>query len=218
MIEAMIFDMDGLLIDSEPYWRKAEQETFKKVGIEIDDEMVYESYGLASDEVIEHWYNYQPWPDPDHAKLKADLYRRVYELFTNSNCLLMEGALEAIEMARTKGMLTAIASSSPRLMIDAFLDKSGLHDSFSVSHTSEDEAYGKPNPAVYIGVASRLGLPPSRCLALEDSFNGMIAAKAALMKTVVVPEPVYFDDQRYAIADCKLRSLKDLTYELICSL
>jgi len=218
MIEAVIFDMDGLLIDSEPYWRKAEQEIFKGVGIDITDDMLSESYGLGSAEVIEHWYRYQPWPDPDLAKLKADIYKRVYEIFLNGNSMLMEGALEAIEMVRAKGLHTAIASSSPRMMIDAFLNKSGLRDQFSISHTSEDEAYGKPNPAVYLGVASRLGIPPTSCLALEDSFNGMIAALAARMKTVVVPEPVNYDDQRYAIADSKLRSLKDFSYELICSL
>jgi HAD superfamily hydrolase (TIGR01509 family) len=213
----VIFDMDGLLIDSEPYWRKAEQETFRKVGVIIDDEMVKESYGLATDEVIRHWYNYRPWPDPDHAGLKAELYDRVYELFMNGNCILMDGAREAVETVLANGLKAAIASSSPRLMIDAFLDKTGLRDRFTVSHTSEDEAYGKPNPAVYLGVASRLGVPPYRCLALEDSFNGMIAAKAARMKTVVVPEEGYFDDPRYVIADGKLRSLKELSYDLIRS-
>ncbi len=218
MIKAVIFDMDGLLIDSEPYWRKAEQEVFKSCGIDITDDMVMESYGLGSGEVIEHWYNRQPWPDPDHAKLKAELYKRVYELFNNGNCILMEGALEAVKMVRANGLHTAIASSSPRMMINTFLDKSGLRDHFSISHTSEDETYGKPNPAVYLGVASRLGLPPISCLAVEDSFNGMIAAKAARMKTIVVPEPVYYDDPRYAIADFKLQSLKDFSYELICSL
>ena len=180
--------------------------------------MLMESYGLGSEEVIEHWYNRQPWPNPDHAKLKADLYNRVYELFNNGNSILMEGALEAVEMVRENGMSAAIASSSPRMMIDAFLDKSGLQDHFSISHSSEDEIYGKPNPAVYLGVASRLGLPPRNCLAIEDSFNGMIAALAARMKTIVVPEPVYYDDQRYTIADSKLKSLKDLSYELICSI
>ena len=220
MTEAVIFDMDGLLIDTEPLWRQAEKEIFSNYGIELTGEMAKKNHGLATDEVIMQWYSYKPWPGPDHNRLKNELYHKVYELFTGmkGNGMLREGALQAIESVRSAGLRTAIATSSPRLMIDAFLGKYNLRDQFRIDHTSEDEAYGKPHPAVYLGVASKLGLPPSSCLAVEDSVNGLISARSARMKTIAVPEPSDFDNPQYSIADHKLHSLLELDVSLVRSL
>ncbi|OFY53041.1 MAG: hypothetical protein A2Y87_05460 [Bacteroidetes bacterium RBG_13_46_8] len=217
MIKAVIFDMDGLLINSEPYWRQVEIEMLQRFGIHATEELAKDTYGLRTDEVIRYWYDYQPWPDPDHEQLKADLYTRIRELIDGAD-ILMDGAIEAIRLVRDAGLLSAIASSSPRMMIDRFISLYRLDESFDLIHSSEEEAFGKPHPAVYLSVAAKLGVAATSCLAIEDSLNGVIAAKAARMKAIVVPDPLYFDDQRYVIADGKLRSLKELSLAMIQSL
>jgi len=217
MIKAVIFDLDGLLIDSEPFWKQVEIEMLQQFGINATEEMVRDTYGLRTDEVIGHWYDYQPWPDPDHKKLESDLYVRIQELINGAD-ILMEGAREAIIMVRSWGFLSAIASSSPRSMIDNFLSRYCMADFFDMIHSSENEVSGKPHPAVYLSTAAKLGVPPTSCLAIEDSINGVIAAKAARMKTIVIPDPLNFNDERFVIADGKLRSLKELNLALIQSL
>jgi sugar-phosphatase len=217
MIKAVIFDMDGLLINSEPYWRQVEIEMLQRFGIHATEVLAKDTYGLRTDEVIRYWYDYQPWPDPDHEQLKADFYTRIRELIDGAD-ILMDGAIEAISLVRDGGLLSAIASSSPRMMIDSFISRYRLDESFDLIHSSEEETFGKPHPAVYLSVAAKLGVAATSCLAIEDSLNGVIAAKAARMKAIVVPDPLYFDDQRYVIADGKLRSLKELSLAMIQAL
>lgn len=217
MIKAVIFDMDGLLINSEPYWRQVEIEMLQRFGIHATEELAKDTYGLRTDEVIRYWYDYQPWPDPDHEQLKTDFYIRIQELIDGVD-ILMDGAMEAISLVRYGGLLSAIASSSPRMMIDSFISRYRLDDSFDLIHSSEEEAFGKPHPAVYLSVAAKLGVAATSCLAIEDSLNGVVAAKAARMKAIVVPDPLYFDDQRYVIADGKLHSLRELSLAMIQSL
>jgi len=217
MIKAVIFDLDGLLIDSEPFWRQVEIDMLHQLGIHATEEMVRQTYGLRTDEVIKYWYDFQPWPDPDYRKLEADFYIRIQDLINGAD-ILMEGAREAVMMVRSGGYLSAIASSSPLIMIDNFVKRYSLTGSFDLIHSSYEEAFGKPHPAVYLSTAKKLGVPPTSCLAIEDSINGIIAAKAARMKTIVIPDPANFEDKHYVIADGNLHSLKDLTLELIQSL
>jgi sugar-phosphatase len=217
MIKAVIFDMDGLLINSEPYWRQVEIEMLSRFDIHATDELTKDTYGLRTDEVIRYWYDYQPWPDPDLEQLKADIYTRIRELIDRAD-ILMDGALEAIRLVRNGGLFSAIASSSPRIMIESFISRYRLGESFDLVHSSEEEVFGKPHPAVYLSVAAKLGVPATSCLAVEDSLNGVIAAKAARMKAVVVPDPLYYDDQRYIIADGKLHSLRELSLAMLQSL
>ena len=217
MIKAVIFDMDGLLINSEPYWRQVEIEMLQRFGIHATDELAKDTYGLRTDEVIRYWYDYQPWPDPDHEQLKADFYTRIRELIDGAD-ILMDGAIEAISLVRDSGLLSAIASSSPRIMIDSIISRYRLDESFDLIHSSEEEAFGKPHPAVYLSVAAKLGVAATNCLAVEDSLNGVIAAKAARMKTIVIPDPLNFNDERFVIADGKIHSLKELNLALIQSL
>jgi sugar-phosphatase len=189
----------------------------QQYGIDATDEMAKETYGMRTDQVISYWYDYKPWPDPDHEQLKADLYARVRKFLDGAD-LLMEGAVNAIRMVRAAGLLSAIASSSPRMMIDDFVRRYRLADSFDLLHSSEEEVYGKPHPSVYLSTAEKLGVEATCCLAVEDSYYGMIAARAARMKVVVIPEPAQFDDQRFVIADGRLRSLKELSLSLIRAL
>jgi len=119
----------------------------------------------------------------------------------------LPGALEAVEAAAAQGLPLAVASSSPRRLIDATLARLGLSERFAAITSAEDDRYGKPHPAVYLRAAEALGVAPPRCLVFEDSLNGVIAAKAARMRCVAVPEE---PAPGFAIADLTLTSLLEL--------
>jgi sugar-phosphatase len=208
MISAVIFDMDGLLFDTEHKWQEMERAFAKRVGIEITPEMQKVTLGLKTNEMIRYWYNYKPWADADLSKAEHDI-EELMRLFYLNEANLMKGAMQILEFFKTRGIRTAIASSSPMILIDTFLEKFKIQSYFEIKHSAEYEEFGKPHPGVFITTARLLNIHPSQCLVFEDSFNGLLAGKSALMKTVVVPETSLYKDQRFVIADMKLRSLVD---------
>ncbi len=217
MIEAVIFDMDGVLIDSEPLWRIAEVEVLSSVGVPITIERTFETMGLRTDELVEYWHERYPWDEPTKKQVEAQIDERVIELI-RQQAEPMPGAVAAVEMLSSAGIPLAIASSSQSQLISAVVDKLGVRDRFRVLQSAEHEPYGKPHPAVYIEAARALGIAPERCLAIEDSPNGLLAAKAARMKCIVVPEPGMRDDRRFCIADAMLTSLTEFNLDLLHSL
>lgn len=208
MIKAAIFDMDGLLIDSEPFWQETERKIFSEYGIHLTPAMQKNTFGLRTDEQIKYWYNYKPWPDPDFEKTENQYDQIIIEYFRTRGKLL-QGAMEIIDFFKTEDYRLALASSSRMCIIEAFLQKFNLHEIFEVVHSAEYEKYGKPHPAVYLHTAKLMKLSPWSCLAFEDSLHGVIAAKAARMKVVAVPDHNHFDYPEYGIADLKLRSLSE---------
>lgn len=210
MIEAVIFDMDGLLIDTEPHWQEVERKVLKEAGLEITAEMQNETFGMRCDEQLEHWYKLYPWENPD-LKAMADSYNQHMVSFFKTKASLMEGALEVLDFFKKKDLPIALASSSTMELIDAFLDRFALRSYFTKVVSAENEPYAKPHPGIYLETARQLNTSPMSCLALEDSFVGMIAAKAAKMKCIVVPDEAHRPDPRFGAADIKLYSLLDLT-------
>lgn len=211
-IKAVIYDMDGLIIDSEPLWREAEIRAFKEVGIVLTEDMCRETMGLRVDEVIEHWLH--RFPDArgaDTKQLERDIWDAVIALVKEKGRPL-PGVRESVEYFRSKGLTLALASTSAMVLIDTVLDKFGMRDAFAVLHSAEFEPFGKPHPGVYITTAQKLGIAPQHCLALEDSVNGVLAAKAGKMRVVAVPEADMHADPRYAIADAKITSLTDIAH------
>jgi len=208
MIQAVIFDMDGLLIDTEPKWQEMERNFGEKMGIIITPEMQKQTLGLRTIEMIKYWHYLKPWSDPDFQKSEFEIEEMMRNYYI-TEAKLMKGALEVLQFFRYRNIKMAIASSSPMMLINTFLDKFDLQNHFEVKHSAELEEYGKPHPGVYITTAQKLGIHPSSCLAFEDSFNGLLAAKSAIMKAVVVPDVFHFRDGRFAIADLKISSLED---------
>jgi len=214
MIEAVIFDMDGLLIDSEPLWKEGEIEVFNRVGVPLTLEMTDQTTGLRTDEVVEYWHKRYPWESPSQHEIAKQVDETVIELIRERG-VAKAGVNEAVAVCEAAGLPIAIASSSSMRIIQTVLGKIGIADKIRIINSAHDEEYGKPHPAVYISTASELGIHPNHCLAFEDSANGVLAAKAAKMKCIAIPEPEMRNDKRFGIADIILHSLHDFTPEML---
>jgi sugar-phosphatase len=206
--------MDGLLIDSEPIWQEAEVEVFNKVGVPLTLEMTPQTMGLRTDEVVSYWHKRHPWETPTQQEVSQEIDKRVIELIQEKG-VAKDGVNEAVAVCEAAGLPIAVASSSPMLLIQTVLEKLGINDQIQAVHSAHDEEYGKPHPAVYIRTAETLGVEPAHCLALEDSANGVLSAKAAKMRCVAIPEPESRNDKRFGIADIVLHSLLDFTPEML---
>lgn len=211
MVQAVIFDMDGLLIDSEPIWREALVKILGKLHVPLTLERCKETMGFHVDEVIEYWFIRYPWQKTPKEKVASDVVDEVIRLI-KSEGKIMAGVPEIIALMTSQNIPIAIASSSSMAIINAVLEKISIDkNAIKVICSAEHEPYGKPHPGVYITTAKKLGVAPSHCLAFEDSPNGVLSAKAAKMKCVAVPDSNMFDDKRFSIADLIVHSLKDFT-------
>ncbi|RMI00128.1 MAG: hexitol phosphatase HxpB [Calditrichaeota bacterium] len=210
MIKAVIFDMDGLLIDSEPMWQQAEMAQFAKVGLELTPEMCTQTTGMRIDEVIQHWYEQFPLNKQPLSReaLKQHILDDVIDRIRKHG-KPRPGVGYILDFFRDIGVKMALASSSHYRVINAVLDVLHIAHYFQVIHSAEEEPYGKPHPAVYLTTAEKLNVSPGECLAFEDSLNGVIAAKAARMRCVVVPPEAHLHDPRFALADLVLASLRE---------
>jgi sugar-phosphatase len=213
MIEAVIFDMDGVLLDSEPYWQEAQISVFGKLGIPLTVEDCIKTTGIAIDELVAYRYRMHPWNGKTQEEAMYEIIHEVERMILERGTLL-PGVAETINFFKAKGIALAIASSSHIQLVNTVLKKFGLENTFRVVHSAEHEDYGKPHPAVFLSTAHRLRVEPERCLVIEDSLNGLIAAKAARMKALVVPPQVLLNDTRFDLADCKLRSLTEFSEEI----
>ena len=207
-MKAAIFDMDGLLIDSEPLWRRAERETFAGVGLTLTDDDCRRTTGLRADMVVEYWYERHPWRGPDRTAVLRRLESRVIEL-VRAEGRAMPGVEHALGAVRNGGLRLAVASSSAVELIGVVIDTLGLEGVFEVVSSGADEKHGKPDPAVYLTTLRALGLPAGECLAFEDSIAGVEAARAAGLFTIAVPDPEDFENPGFHAAHLKLPSLVD---------
>lgn len=205
----VIFDMDGVLIDSEPWWNVALRNGFKHVNIEMTDEMCEETMGARLNEVID--YRIQKHGiDPGKATFLEDKILAEIIQLVKTEAAILKGVHESIQTLINTGYMLAIASSSPHTLINAVVDKLGFHNRFNGIFSAQDDTLGKPNPAVYIRCAESLNVEPGECIVIEDSVNGMVAAKAAKMRVIVVPDPKMYNDPAWGLADFKLNSLLEL--------
>lgn len=190
--EAVIFDMDGVLIDSEPLWQDAEIEVFNSIGIHMTREMCRTTMGKRVDEVVDHWHGIFGWEGPSPAEVVGSIVARMEALLVERGELL-PGVLGSLEYLRGRVAGIGLASSSWMRLIDTVLDTFDLRSHFDVVRSAASEPAGKPHPGVYLATASDLGVPPERCLAVEDSPNGVASAKAAGMFCVGVPDGSHVD-------------------------
>jgi len=212
---AAIFDLDGLLVDSEPLWQRAEIECFGAVGVPLTVEQARETIGLRSDVVVRRRYEEFGWDVAKHplVTVESRIVDRVVELLATT-AHPMPGALEALDLFSARGLRLGLASSSRMVVIEAALRALGLGERFEAVHSGEFETLGKPDPGVYLTTARLLELPSSGCLAIEDSVAGLEAAKAAGMGCIMVPDPHVTRFADLSAADLVLSSLTELELRL----
>ena len=208
-VRATVFDMDGLLIDSEVLWHRAEVEIFGRLGVPITQEQDRSTKGMYVDEVVAFWYAHYPWAGARLEEVSEALLARVGELIEAEGRLL-PGATRAVALASARGPV-ALASSTPRPLIERSLRHFGLLDAFASIHSADVEPFGKPHPGVFLTAAAALGLPGPACLVFEDSAAGVLAAKAGRMNVVAVPVADDRSQVTFALADLVLESLEDLS-------
>jgi HAD superfamily hydrolase (TIGR01509 family) len=213
VIEAVVFDLDGVLLDSEQVWDEVRDELVKERGGRWHDRAQTEMMGMSSIEWSRYMHDELGVPDPPR-EISADVVRRLEEVY-RKRLPLIDGAHEAVERLAARWPL-GLASSSNREVIDLVLDLSGLARFFRVTVSSEEVPRGKPEPDVYLEAARGLGVPPERCAAVEDSHNGIRSAKAAGMRVIAIPNQHYPPgEQALTLADVTLSSLAELTPSIV---
>ena len=185
MIKAIIFDMDGLLVDTEPVWTQAEIAAFATVGLTLTEEMTCQTRGLRLDAVVAHWFERSPWANLNSEAVQQRLLHEV-EQGVRQHVKVLPGVRRTVSFFADRGYPLAVASSSPLRLIHAVLDSIGLRSYFPVLCSAELEKQGKPAPDVYLTTARKLETPPKHCLAFEDSLNGILSATRAGMPCIGV--------------------------------
>lgn len=190
---------------------------FGALGLRLSESDVRQTMGLRIDDAVLHWWARFPWEGMTPAEVERAVTDRVAELISESG-RPMPGALEAIALCDQLALPVAVCSGSYAVVVEAALRRLRITASVTVWHTAEWEPLGKPHPGAYLSTAAKLGVDPTGCLALEDSFNGAISAKAARMRVVAVPEPAVFDSPRWGFCDAILPSMLGFDEALIRSL
>jgi len=202
----VVFDLDGLLIDSEPLWRQAEIEIFADLGLDLTEVDVRQTMGLRIDDAVRHWWVRRPWTGSSPVEVERAVTARVAELISTVG-MPMPGARAAVDLCGRLSLPVGVCSGSYAVVIDAALARLGIGSSVAVWHSAEWEPLGKPHPGAYLTTAAKLGVHPTACVAVEDSLNGAVSARAARMRVVVVPEPGMLDSPVWGFCDLVLDSL-----------
>ena len=213
-MKAAIFDMDGLLIDSEPLWQDAEIAVFGELGVPLTRSMCRKTMGFRIDHVVRHWHEQYPWHDPSLEDVVERIVVTVGELMLQRGAP-MPGVIDTINDLRAAGYKLAVASSSQMRLIRLALEHIGIIDRFDVLHSAESEQQGKPHPAVYSSTMARLGVEPQHCIAFEDSVAGVRSAKSAGAFVIAVPDQSERSNPGFAAADAVLESLVDFSLDLV---
>jgi HAD superfamily hydrolase (TIGR01509 family) len=213
VIDAVVFDLDGLLLDTERLWDEVREELARERGGQWSDRAQADMMGMSSPEWSRYMHDVVGLAEsPD--EIAEEVVRRM-EARYRERLPLIAGAREAVERLAARWPL-GLASSSNRPLIDLALELGGLTPFFAVTVSSEEVGRGKPAPDVYLEAVRRLGVEPARAAAVEDSANGLRSAHAAGLRVVAIPNAHFPpDEEALALADTVLDSLADLTPDVI---
>ena len=213
MIEAVVFDLDGVLLQSEEVWDAVRERYVRERGGRYDEEVQRAMMGMSSPEWSCYLHEDAGVPDsPD--RINRDVVERMLEAYRHELPLL-PGAVEAVRRTAETFPL-ALASSSNREVFEAVLGLAGIADCFRATVSSEEVERGKPAPDVYLEAARRLGVPPENCAAVEDSHAGIRSAQSAGMRVLAIPNASYPpDEEALELADAVVDSLDELTPEIL---
>ena len=202
----VIFDMDGLLINSEPLWDEAATEIFQQYNFQLTKAQYATTTGMRTKEFVGWWFSYYKIDARHNTAAETAILKKVVEkVAAKGNA--MPGVAHIFNFFIERNFKIGLATSSGKPLIDVVVDKLGIRNYLQSIESAADLPYGKPHPQVYLNCAESLNSHPTECICFEDSFNGLIAAKAARMKCVVVPAAHDSKNEKFNAADLKISSL-----------
>lgn len=207
-LTTVIFDIDGLLIDSEPLWNEAAAEVFSQYGVNLTEEQYKTTTGLRTKEFVHWWFSRFNIGHAELARAEKQIVYSVLDKIERKGTI-MPGVPYIFDFFARKSFRIGLATSSPPALIDLVVKMTGIGKYLHATSSAEDLPYGKPHPQVYLNCAEQLQSAPVQCICFEDSFNGLIAAKSARMKCVIVPHNSQAKEEKWGAADLKLSSLQN---------
>ncbi len=217
MITAAIFDMDGLLFDSEPLWQEAEYDVFSRLGVKVTPELSAITAAMTTKEVTQFWFQQFPWHGQTLADVEQAVIDRVERLIKQKG-EAKPGVKEILNFCKEQGLKIGLATNSPYQLIPVILDALEVRHFFDVITSSDQVEKGKPEPDVYLETALQLKIKPEHCVVFEDSPSGMNAGIAANMKVIVVPQSEHYDNPTFELSQFKLNTLLDFTEHHLAAL
>ncbi|MES2681131.1 MAG: hexitol phosphatase HxpB [Bacteroidota bacterium] len=205
-LKAVIFDMDGVLINSEPLWRRAMIKGFTGLGLDFTEDDCRKTMGNRFPEVVAYWLDFYKLSDVKASDVEETVMNELYALI-EAEGKFIEGIPAILDFCSAKKLKTGLATSSSNQLMNQVLKKLNLHGSLDAVVSAEHMKYGKPHPEVFLHCAEQLNMHPGQCLVIEDSLNGVISAKAAQMKVIAVPDEEHRTIAKFALADYNLNSM-----------
>jgi HAD superfamily hydrolase (TIGR01509 family) len=213
LIDAVVFDLDGVIVDSEQVWDNVREQLARERGGRWSDRAQRDMMGMSSAEWSRYMHDVVGLAESPE-EINREVVRRLLERYTD-RLPLIDGALDAVRRLAARWPL-GLATSSNREVIQHVLEVSGLAPLFRATVSSEEVARGKPAPDVYLEVARRLGVDPARCAAIEDSSSGIRAGRAAGMRVIAIPNAHYPpDEDALSLADVVLASIRELDVSVV---
>lgn len=216
-LATVIFDMDGLLIDSEPFWTQAEQTVFSALGVNVTANNAMQTASMTTEKVTQFWFQQSPWTGKSLKAVEQAVIDEVNGLINKHGCA-KEGVLPLLELLTQHDITIGLASNAPTSTIQTVLDRLNISHYFKATTSSDEVKAGKPNPAVYLKTLNKLKTQAQQTIAIEDSVAGMTAAKKAGIQCIVVPEAQNYHNPEFTSAALKVDRLSLLDYQLLSNL
>lgn len=209
-MKAVIFDMDGVIVDSEKFWVQAEKEVFCSLGVQVTSDLSVLTQSMTTTEVTKFWYERFPWQKKSIEAVEQMVISRVIDLIEKEDCVIPD-IKTTMEKLTNEGLKIGIATNSPYRVIPTVLKKANILNLVNVISSSEEEENGKPLPDVYIKALNKLELNANQCVAIEDSNAGIRAAKEAGLKVIAFNKNNIPMQEK---ADLEVQSFKEIDFNL----
>jgi len=207
--KAVIFDMDGVIIDSEPLWRKAMIRAFNDFKVPFTEDDCRITTGMRLNEVIKYWQKLYPTEIKEPDAVNHSILNYLINLI-NQEGKAMPGLNELLDHLKSRNMKIGLSTSSDHILIETILNKLEIRHYFDEIISAQHLTYGKPHPEVYLTCAHKLNIHPMDCLVIEDSINGIISGKAAQMNVIAIPDAEHINNVKFNIADAVIGHLTEV--------